>query len=201
MRGFWQVTHQAPLPHLRLCVCTDRTGAGHHFQKHLHSMCPLSGPCPDAQVREASVFGGLEHRTVRFQVPHSRSHPSRLMIPGCPWKELRRKCSQTSTLPAHSAPTLLSPAQPGRLRGYTKHLSPLCGVTPEPSPSLMSYGWHGPLRLKEGCVFFEVLKAPKPHGVTWLRGVSISSPPPSLVKALDIPAAILLRPQCLPWEF
>ena len=134
MRGFCQVTHQAPLPHLRLCARTPHRG-GRHFQEHLHSMCPLSGPCPDARVHEASVFGGLEHRTVRFQVPHSHSHPSRLIIPGCPWKELRCKCSQISTLPTHSAPTLFSPAQPGRLQGYTK----------APQPSLWCH--HGALTL------------------------------------------------------
>ena len=183
-----------------MCAHRPRRG-GRHFQEHLHPTCPLSGPCPDARAPEASVFGGLEHRTLRFQVPHSHSPPSCLIIPGCPGKELCCKCSQTNALPTHSAPTLFPTAWPGRLQGYSRHLRRLCGVSTQPAPSWMSYEWHGPLRPKEGCVFFEVLKAPKPHGVTWLAGVSISQPPSSLVKALDSPAAILLRPQCISSKF
>lgn len=195
------MTHQVPLPHLRLCVQTTQ-GRGPPFQKHLHSTCPpLSGPCPDAQVHEASVFGGAG--TQNCQVPNTSLTFSPFPAPwslDVPERNCVASAPKSSTLPAHSAPTLLSPAQPGCLRGYTKHLSPLCGVTTEPSPSLMLHGWHGPLRLKEGCVFFEVLKAPKTpwcHVAPWCQHLF---PTPVLGKGLGY-LAILLRPQCLPESF
>lgn len=164
------VTHQVP-PHLR-CVQIHR--AGPSFQKHLHSTCPAVRPLPDAQgpwgISSCLGLSGSKYLLTFSPFP-----------PHDPWMSLKGtvslKCSQTVS---SASPQLQLPLPLPSLK-LTKTTQ-----APQPSlwchhgaltPSLMSYGWHGPLRLKEGCVSLRVLKAPKPHGVhVWLRGVSISYP-------------------------